>query len=149
MKNVFRKIRYHVFHDAVRGVLTIEMAYLMGVILTVFVLIMYTVFYYHDKNILIGAASETAVVGTQSARKPDVDGQTDLSGFYQERIRGKLIFFPGAQAEVSVSSAKVEVTASAAKGFMKLQVVQRAFIKEPEKKIRQKKILETMIGEGE
>lgn len=49
-----------------RGVITVEMSYLIPIVLIIFLLVVYTVFYYHDKNILIGAASETAVTGAQT-----------------------------------------------------------------------------------
>ena len=78
-----------------KGVITVELSYLLPMILMIFLMVVYVTFYYHDKNILIGAASETAVVGAQLERKPDENGKTDLSGFYQERIRGKLILFFG------------------------------------------------------
>ena len=86
------------------GVITVEMSYLIPIILMVFLLTIYSVFYYHDKNILIGAASETAVLGAQMERKPDEKGQTDLETFFQDRIHGKLILFSGAQVDVSTSS---------------------------------------------
>lgn len=50
-------------YQEVQGVITVEMAYLMPIIFMVFVLIVYTSFYYHDKQILIGAAAETTAVG--------------------------------------------------------------------------------------
>lgn len=52
----------------VRGVITVEMSYLIPLILLVFILIIETAFYFHDKNILLGAAAETAVVGAQAER---------------------------------------------------------------------------------
>ena len=57
-------------YQEVQGVITVEMAYLMPIIFIVFVLIVYTSFYYHDKQILIGAATETATVGAQQKRWP-------------------------------------------------------------------------------
>ena len=76
---------------AVKGVITVELSYIIPIILSVFMVIIYTVFYFHDKNILIGAAAETAVLGAQLERKPDESGQTDLTGFCRQRIAGKLI----------------------------------------------------------
>ena len=132
-----------------RGVITIEMSYLIPMILLVFVLVVYAVFYYHDKNILIGAAGETVVLGAQLERKPDEGGQTDLAGFYQDRIRGKLILFSGAQADVSISEKDVEIHVSAVKGRMKIRITQSAAVVMPEKKIRQKRILESLVKKEE
>ncbi len=134
-------------HDdqGLSGVITVEMSYLIPMILVLFMTIIYTTFYYHDKNILIGAAGETAVVGAQMERKPGNDGQTDLAGFYQERIQGKLILFSGAEASVSTSKKWVEVSAYADRGKMRLHVIQRAALQEPEAAIRKKWMVEKAI----
>ena len=44
------------------GSTVVEMAYIMPLFLSMFVLVIHTVFYFHDKVILTGAACETAVV---------------------------------------------------------------------------------------
>ena len=131
------------------GVITVEMSYLMPIILMVFLMTIYSVFYYHDKNILLGAASETAILGTQMERKPDEKGKTDLEAFFQERIQGKLVFFSGAQVSVSISSDQVKVSVSAQKGHMKIKAVQKASVVVSEKKIRQKKIIEKLAEQEE
>lgn len=131
------------------GVITVEMSYLIPIILMVFLLTIYSVFYYHDKNILIGAASETAVLGAQMERKPDEKGQTDLETFFQERIQGKLILFSGAQVDVSTSSDQVNVLVLAEKGRMKIRTEQKASVVVPEEKIRRKKILEKLAEQEE
>lgn len=127
------------------GVITVELSYLIPMILVIFLTVIYTTFYYHDKNILIGAASETAVIGAQMERKPDEEGKTDLTGFYQERIQGKLILFSEAEASVNRSSKWVEVSVYADRGNMRLHVVQRAALQEPEAAIRRKWMLEKAI----
>ncbi len=128
-----------------KGVITVELSYLLPMILMIFLMVVYVTFYYHDKNILIGAASETAVVGAQLERKPDENGKTDLSGFYQERIRGKLILFSGAQASVNITRKWVEVSAYAERGKMRLNVVQRAPLADPETAIRRLWMLEKAV----
>ncbi len=130
---------------SLKGVITVEMSYLVPIILLLFVLVIRTVFYYHDKNIILGAAAETAVLGAQLERKPDEQGRTDLAGFYQERISGKLILFSGSSAAVSKSGGRICVEAAAGSGRMRLRIVQRAAIVEPEKKIRQKRLIEGIV----
>lgn len=127
------------------GVITVEMSYLIPTILVLFMMIIYTTFYYHDKNILIGAASETAALGAQLERAPGNDGQTDLAGFYQERIQGKLILFSGADVAVSIEKKWAEVSAYADWGNMRLHVIQRAALQEPEAVIRRKWMAEKAI----
>ena len=56
------------FKKDMKASTVIEMSYIMPVFLFLFLLIMYTVFYYHDKAVLNGAAAETAVLGAQAER---------------------------------------------------------------------------------
>ncbi len=127
-----------------RGVITVEMSYLIPMVLLLFLLVVYTVFYYHDKNILIGAASETAVTGAQMERRPDKKGQVGLEELYQERIQGKLVFFSGIQVFANVSEKWVEISACAERGKMKIHVLQRAAVAEPEKAVRRKRMLKSL-----
>lgn len=129
----------------VKGVITVEMSYILPMILSVFMVILYTVFYFHDKNILIGAAAETAVVGAQLERKPDEDGQTDLNGFCRQRIEGKLILFGTVSVEAEASDQWVTVSAEADYRGMSVSVRQQAPVLKPEKKIRIKEV--TQVGE--
>ena len=57
--------------DGFSGVITVEMSYLIPIILALFLTVIYTTFYYHDKIILFGAAGETAAVGAEMERMPD------------------------------------------------------------------------------
>lgn len=129
----------------VKGVITVEMSYILPMILSVLAIIIYTVFYFHDKNILIGAAAETAVLGAQLERKPDETGQTDLNGFCMQRAAGKLILFGSVSVDVEVTEKWVTVLAQANHGKMSAAVRQRAPVLKPEKKIRIKEM--TGIGE--
>lgn len=47
---------------------TVEMSFLMPIIMLLVMSSIYAFFYYHDKNIIAGAAYETAVVGSNKAR---------------------------------------------------------------------------------
>ena len=49
----------------VSGNSVIEMSYIMPLFFSLFVIIIHTVFYYHDKAIIGGAAAESAVMGAQ------------------------------------------------------------------------------------
>ena len=57
------------FH--VQGSMTVEMSFLMPMVLFLIMGCILTAFYYHDKNILSGAAYETAVVGSTKTREKD------------------------------------------------------------------------------
>lgn len=134
-------------YQEVQGVITVEMAYLMPIIFMVFVLVVYTAFYYHDKQILIGAAAETTTVGAQQKRWP---GESVVAEqFCRERIGGKLILFAETEVTTSVTKEWVDVDIYARKKKMKLYIRQRAPVVNPEKKIRRKAILEKAIKNSE
>lgn len=132
-----------------RGVLTVELAYIFMIIFSIFVLVIHTVFYYHDKNILSGAASETAVLWAQLERNPAEEGKKAPEEFFQERILGKLIFFPGASVTVNKSDEQVEVIAYAQNRAMSVEVCGKSVIVDPEEKIRKKRIVEEWTKQEE
>ena len=120
-------------------------------------ILIYTFFYYHDKNIIAGAAYETAVVGSNKAReKPDSQtGSGDRSGtdaaeletLFQSRVNGKCILLSTIQGQVTVEGDEVCVRAQGTWRKMKVSVEKRAAITEPEKKLRDiKKIKEFVNG---
>lgn len=130
----------------VKGVITVEMSYLIPIVLLVFTVTVYTVFYYHDKNILIGAAAETAVVGVQMERKPDEE--VELNQFFRERVGNKLILFSDVGVSVENSKKWIRVDAYAGSGRRTLRVMQKAEKAEPEKTIRRKRNIEDIVQNG-
>lgn len=146
-QNGIRKKQH--FSLELSGVMTVELAYLIPVILLVLELVIYAVFYYHDKNILIGAAGETAVAAAQYERKPGGQEAVNWEEFLQMQIEGKLILFSGIETEVTRTEEKIEVAVSAQKGLMRLEVLQRAVVSLPEKRIRRMQILQELIPEEE
>lgn len=134
-----------------KGVLTVELSYLFILLFSIFVMIIHMVFYYHDKNILMGAAYETAVLWTQLERRPDEIKETAPEDFYRERISGKLILFSEVNVEVNQMKDTVDISAFASKGRLCVQVHGKSEVAEPEKKIRQKRAVEKLIeqkGDG-
>ena len=88
---------------ALNGSFTVEMSLLMPMILFLVMGCVLACFYYHDKNIIAGAAYETAVVGSTKAREKDGIQEAELKALFQERVGKKCILFPGAVAVCSVS----------------------------------------------
>lgn len=119
----------------VKGSATIEMAYIMPFILLLCLLIIYTIFYYHDKNILNGIAYEGAVLGSQYARLESAD-MGKIEEFMQQQAKGKVILLT--QVQSSIHSSKDVVTASIHGSYkkMRLFVQQKAAVIEPEQYIR-------------
>ena len=141
---------------SVRGY-TVEMSFLMPIIMLLVMSSIYAFFYYHDKNIIAGAAYETAVVGSNKAReKPGSQtGTGDKSGtdaaeletLFQSRVNGKCILLSTIQGQVTVEGDEVCVRAQGTWRKMKVSVEKRAAITEPEKKLRDiKKIKEFVNG---
>ena len=134
---------------------TVEMSFLMPIIMLLVMSSIYAFFYYHDKNIIAGAAYETAVVGSNKAReKPDSQTESgDRSGtdvaetLFQSRVNGKCILLSTIQGQVTVGGDEVCVRAQGTWRKMKVSVEKRAVITEPEKKLRDiKKIKEFVNG---
>ena len=119
---------------SLRGSAVIEMSYTVPLFLGLFVLIMHTVFYFHDKAILNGAASETAVLGAQAERRAGTE--YDLEEFFRERTDDKLIYMTEVTVEVRETGKEITVSAEAYKNFMGIEVSQKALIVKPEENIR-------------
>ena len=118
-----------------KGSSVIEMSYIMPIFLGLFMLIIHTAFYYHDKAVLNGAAGETAVLGSQAARGK-ADGY-DLESFFRERTQGKLLYMKPTDISVEQTEEEITVSVSAQRSFMKLEICQKAAIARAERKIRQ------------
>ena len=118
------------------AVMTIEMAIIIPLVLFMVMGLILTIFYFHDKNILNGAASETAVVGSARLRDSEEVDEEDLENFCRERIQGKCIFLVSHRIDVSVSDPEVVVEVTAAKRDFSIFVIKKAVVTEPERKIR-------------
>lgn len=138
--------RYRILNKTrkLKASITIEMAYIMPTVVLMLLLTIYTIFYYHDKNILIGSAGETAVLGAQIERQRR-ENKADLHNFYRERVKGKLILLHLTGVEITEGKNWIEVTAWAGKSRMRVSVKQKAIVPEPEKKIRKKRQLESLL----
>ena len=120
----------------VKGSATIEMAYIAPITLFIIMSIITIVFYFFDKNIIIGGALETATIGAQLERQEVVDLQLELEDVFRERVENKLIMFRDVEVSVAQSSKRVTVVARSSKGPKVISVEQSAEILIPEKRIR-------------
>lgn len=68
---------------ALNGSFTVEMSLLMPMILFLVMGCVLACFYYHDKNIIAGAAYETAVVGSTKAREKDGIQEAELKALFR------------------------------------------------------------------
>ncbi len=120
----------------VQGSMTVEMSFLMPIILFLIMGCILSVFYYHDKIILSGAAYETAVVGSTKAREKEGVKEGELETLFNQRTKNKCVMFARLQVSVKVEKDEIEVIAGASRKYMSISVIKRAAVTEPEKKIR-------------
>ena len=119
-----------------KGSMTVEMSFLMPVILLLIMSGVLGAFYFHDKNILAGAAYETAIVGSTKIREKDHITVGELESLYQERTGRKCILFAGSSARITIEKTQICVAVSARKGHFGLSVIKKAAVTEPENYIR-------------
>jgi len=128
----------------VKGSAAIEMAYIMPVIFLVISALIYTSFYFHDKNIIQGTAYETAVILSQKERLAEpADGES----VFQGRLGSKLIFFDRPAVQVAIGEQEVTVSVSARRKNMRISVEQKAGIITAEKIIRDKRRIDNIMQE--
>lgn len=116
----------------VKGSITIEAAVIVPIILGVFVVIVWVLFYYHDKNVIAAVSHETVVLMCQ---EHDVDAE-QVEDYFQNRIRGKLIIFPWVDTEILVNSAEIHMIGTSRKNGMSLRVEMKMKRTDPENYIR-------------
>lgn len=136
-----KKFRYH----DLAGSMTVEISFLMPMILLLIMTSILSVFYFHDKNVLAAAAYETAVAGSVKVREPGGVDAGELHALYAERVRGKCILFSASEAQIEVGEEQIEVYAQAARGRFELSVLKKASVTEPEKYIRDKRRVKEII----
>lgn len=127
--------------------LTVEMSFLMPLILLLLMSCILGIFYFHDKNILAGAAYETAAVAGTKIREKEKTDAAELEMLFRERAKGKCILFPVPAAVVEIKSQEITVKASVRRGRFGLSVEKKIPVTEPEKTIRDRKRLKE-IGNG-
>lgn len=122
-----------------KGSLMVEAAYILPVIFLSFILGVYMLFYFHDKNILLGAGYETTIVGSQKMKWNEENIEEKMSKFFRDRVRGKMIFFSKPKVTVQCKNNILSVDAIVKKRKVILKVHQEKEIKTPEKYIRKKR----------
>lgn len=115
-----------------RGSLTIELAYVFPLILLVFGVLLHVLFYYHDKNILLGAAHETAAYG---AGLEEVQ-EEELEAYFDTRLKERLLLFEQLEKKVGLQKETITVICNAKKSMMSLGIECSVNRTEPEDYIR-------------
>ncbi len=127
--------------------ITIEMSYVMPIILFVLLVLIRVSFYFHDKLIISGAVGETLVAGTQYAREEGRD-HVDLKTFFEERTKNKLLILQTEEIDVSENKKQIQVNVKAKKRKMQLHLSQKADMMRPEEILRKKRKWEKASQKG-
>ncbi len=114
---------------------TVEMSFLAPLMLLLIMSSVFGIFYFHDKNIIEGAAYETVAVGAGKAREKGMIDEGGLKKLFEERVGDKCILFDGAAATVRISD-EIEILAEGEKRGMNVSVIKRMPVTKPEQKIR-------------
>lgn len=122
---------------------TVEMSFLMPIVLLLIMNSIFGVFYFHDKNILMGAAYETVVVGSTKAREKEGASAAELEEMFRERTEGKCILFDSVAAAAAVSDDEIEIQATGTGRGMTVRIIKRMAVTRPEDKIRDVRRLKT------
>lgn len=109
-----------------------EASFLIPLFLLILTIVIQVLFYFHDKNFLLGIAHETAALGASS----DEVNVEMLKSYFSERVSNKAILFSEINQEISMREEEVVVRCNANKGKMSLQVQCVVIRTEPESYIR-------------
>lgn len=115
-----------------RGSFTVEATVVVPLVLFVVGVLCYLLFYYHDKNVLMSAAHETAVYGSYVE---DVS-EGKLKNHIQDCVKGKCLLFSDYTTDVTIQKEKINMTLTSSKGPMSLKVCAAAARTNPARYIR-------------
>lgn len=125
-----------------KGSMTIEASLIVPMILIILMELITLFFFYHDKNIMNGAAYETAVVGSSKMREKNSVTEEKLQDYCAERLRRKCILLTSPQIKVKIEESEIVVNITARKGEKAVNIEKHAAVTEPEKRIRDLRRLE-------
>ncbi|MFV0362103.1 MAG: TadE/TadG family type IV pilus assembly protein [Suipraeoptans sp.] len=121
-----------------KGSFTIEASFIVPIIMMIFITIVLTIFYYHDKNILNAAVYETAVVASIRFRDEKEMSEDIIEELLLERIGNKCIFLSYENNEIIVEKEVICIKATASKGKFKVRASAQAATVKAEEKIRER-----------
>lgn len=128
-----------------KGSFTVEASFIVPMILLLIMACMFAVFYYHDKNILLGAAYEASVVGSTMSREVNGVDADEVQSLAYERVQGKNIFLNHTRIDVETSEEELQVKVTASARKMGVSGEEKASITNPEKYIRDLRKIEGLV----
>ena len=127
----------------VRGSFTVEAAIIVPVILFMFGILLHILFYWHDKNILMSTAHETAVLGSGREGLSEIE----LEYYFFSRMEGKLLLFDRVECVACLKEEEVVIAWDGSKDSMRTKGQYSISRTEPESDIRSIRKIEK-LGEG-
>ena len=126
-----------------RGSFTIEAAVIVPLIIVIFGVLLHILFYWHDKNILMSTAHETAALGSSRDKMEELE----LEYYFFDRMEGKLLLFDRVECISHIEDDKVTVTWDGSKGNMETKGSYSVSKTRPEHYIREIRKIKK-LGEG-
>lgn len=115
---------------------TIELAYMMPVVLLVFTYIIYLSFYFHDKSILYSVLVDSTMIQKQQLRAQQPIEKTDLEQNIQKQLSKKLLFFKLKNLDIVITSKQITIKAVIEKNKLKILEKSQMRLEKPEDNIR-------------
>lgn len=128
----------------VKGSMTIEMTYIMPVILLVFAVTIYCTFYLYDKNILCAIAYEGVVIGKNQYATATGIEEEELEKFPLENGENRLLFFVLDDVKIEVEEDAIGIDLHVEKGIMGITVSQSMPLVEQEAYVRKMRLLKEL-----
>lgn len=126
---------------------TLEAAIIIPMILFIFGILLHILFYWHDKNILMSTAHETAALGSSRSEMAEIE----LEYYFFSRMEGKLMLFDRVECATVIEDGKVTVRWDGSKRSLVAKGEYSISRTEPENYIREirklKKIEEGIVKE--
>ena len=116
---------------------------IVPVILFMFGILLHILFYWHDKNILMSTAHETAVHGSGREELSEIE----LEYYFFSRMEGKLLLFERVECTAYLREGEVVVAWDGSKDSMRMKGQYSISRTEPESNIRNIRKIEK-LGEG-
>lgn len=119
----------------IKGSFTIEASVIVPLILFIFSALVNILFYYHDKNILMSTAYETAALGSADEELSEIE----LEYYFFDRMEGRMLIFDRVECVVTHSEKEVKVWCDGSKKNMRVIFDYKMPKTNPESYIRKRK----------
>lgn len=129
-----------------KGSLTVETSLIIPLFLSVFIVSIYALFFYHDKAFLGAVTYDTVVYGSGREQR---DAE-EIEAYFQRQVGNRMLFFRYVTANVEIEDNVVKITCHGAKQGTELTIERKMSRTNPEKKIRNiRKIIKIQEGLGD